>query len=175
MKVKGFFGKRASVRHDERGMSLVEMMIVIALMGILSVSAVSLMGRIYYANTKQTVETISSALDKLRINTMSREGNQYLYIYELDGSCYLTESDVKYDSFDSAAMTADGTKLCGGSTEILIDSETGAKVGPGGIIRIAYKKGGAFSDDTNVSKIIIKGKGVTVISLTKDTGKHYIE
>lgn len=167
------------IRKDRRGMSLVEMMIVMAIMGLLSASAVSLMGRVYYANTKKTVETISNALDRLRINTMSKEGAEYLYIYQIDQECYLIESGEKRDSFDGAFMTEKGTKLCGGGTDIFLDSETGTKVEGDAVIRVAYKKSGAFNTDpvegTNVSAIVVKGSGVTSISLAGETGKHYIE
>lgn len=177
------------MRRDQKGFSLIEVIIVIAMIGIFAGISVSMMGHIRYADTKKTVESVSSALEKQRINTMSKAGTPYLYIYKLSDGYYMKQvsdrSDNCITTFDSSVFTSDGLKIAGNNAEIYIDSETGTKVDSTSFIRIAFTKNGVFetakvsetdsTERTNVSRIVIKGSGSYTITLVKATGKHIVE
>lgn len=166
---------------------MIEIIIVIAIMGIMVGSSVSMMGHIRYANTKKIVESMDAALSKQRVTTMSKQGTPYLYIYKLSDGYYMKQLTQKLDSFDAAKLNADGTKLSGSSVVISMENGTDTKeVKDDKFIRIAYKKSGAFKTAEYVNsadgtgnldgnKIVIEGSSTYTITLVKDTGKHIVE
>lgn len=162
------------MRNNQKGMTLVEIIIVIALIGILAGSSVVLIGHIGYANTKKTVESIDVSLDKLQSTAMSKKEKQYLYIYKRDDGYYMKQLSEKLDVLDSTKLDGNGTKISGKDTEIHIDSPSGTIVESDTIIRIKYTRSGVFDTDTNVNGIVIEGKGSYTITLVKETGKHPI-
>ena len=170
--------------RDHKGMSLVEIILVLAIMGIMTGVSATLIGHIYYANTKKAVEEIDATLSKQRVEAMSHKDTIYLYIYSLSDGYYMKQLSEELYAFDSSKMTSDGIKLCGGSTTVLRD---GTAVDDSHIIRIAYKRSGVFDTTdvsavagisgekrTNVTTITVSGRGSFSISLTAETGKHYV-
>ncbi|MBD5556655.1 MAG: prepilin-type N-terminal cleavage/methylation domain-containing protein [Roseburia sp.] len=170
--------------RDHKGMSLVEIILVLAIMGIMTGVSATLIGHIYYANTKKAVEEIDATLSKQRVEAMSHKDTIYLYIYSLSDGYYMKQLSEELYAFDSSKMTSDGIKLCGGSTTVLRD---GTAVDSSHIIRIAYKRSGVFDTTdvsavagisgekrTNVTTITVSGRGSFSISLTAETGKHYV-
>lgn len=180
---------------NQKGFSLIELIIVIAMLGILAGSAVSVVGYVRYANTKKAVREVDNALSKLRLDTMSQKERRYLYIYRHENgymdsyyALLLDEKDVTgYDAEDTLLdqLNDNGTRLCGTNVTIKKD---GVPVGEDDYICIAYKKNGVFlvkgdlSEEnpsewkyTNVESIEISGSGSYTISLNPDTGRHSIE
>ena len=156
----------------QNGITLVEIIIVIAIIGILASTSVMMIGHLHYANTQKVVRTLDSSLDALQVRTMSKAGSSYLYIYKLDNGYYTRVlSDTK--------LTSDGTKLCNNTIKIRKDSSTGEELtepGAGGtFIKIAYKKTAFYDDCTNVNAIYIDGVPAYTIRLVKDTGRHFTE
>lgn len=68
----------------QNGITLVEIIIVIAIIGILASTSVMMIGHLHYANTQKVVRTLDASLDALQVRTMSKAGSSYLYIYKLD-------------------------------------------------------------------------------------------
>ena len=64
----------------QNGITLVEIIIVIAIIGILASTSVMMIGHLHYANTQKVVRTLDSSLDALQVRTMSKAGSSYLYI-----------------------------------------------------------------------------------------------
>lgn len=164
------------MRKDKRGMTLVEIIIVIAIIGILAGVSVSLLSNIRYANTKKTVEGICTALDRQRVTAMTKEGNGFLYIYWKDDGCYACTDPGKYDSVSSAPGTfgAGATKLCGNGTEITFSSGGSTRqVLNDDLIRIGYRRSGVLdAANTNAEKIMVAGSGTHTITLVASTGKY---
>ena len=166
---------------SQRGMSLVEIIIVIAIAGILTGASVMMFGHIRYANTQKVVETVDTALSQLRASTMSREGRQYLYIYRLSDGCYmkLLADGTVTEVGQSGVLDEDGTKLCGRGTEILRGD--GTAVEGDEFIRVVYTKSGLFGTGAgsvpgiNTDSIVIRGSGTYTIHLVSETGRHYID
>lgn len=171
------------MKTNQRGMTLVEIILVIAVIGIMAGASVSMIGQVHYANTKKAAEAVGTALDKQQLLTMSKEGKPYLYIYKRSDGYYIKQLDECLTAFDAAKLDADGTKLSGNGTEIYLESETGTLLEGNGFIRIRYKKSGVFDKDTasdgtaytNVEKIVVKGTGTYTITLVEETGKHPVE
>lgn len=171
------------MRKDNRGFSLVEMIVVIAIAAILAGASATMVRQISFANTEKTAETIATTLDRERIAAMSKAGNGYTYIYKLDDGYYMkTLHGVSLDTYDASFLDTSGIKICGNRVEIYKDSTSGTKVEGSNIIRIHYTKTGVFSADTNVfsgtdveGRIVVTGVGTRTLSLIKTTGKNYLE
>ena len=142
----------------QNGITLVEIIIVIAIIGILASTSVMMIGHLHYANTQKVVRTLDSSLD-----------NGY----------YTRVLSDNLGSFDDTKLTSDGTKLCNNTIKIRKDSSTGEELtepGAGGtFIKIAYKKTAFYDDCTNVNAIYIDGVPAYTIRLVKDTGRHFTE
>ena len=95
----------------QNGITLVEIIIVIAIIGILASTSVMMIGHLHYANTQKVVRTLDSSLDALQVRTMSKAGSSYLYIYKLDNGYYTRVLSDNLGSFDDTKLTSDGTKL----------------------------------------------------------------
>lgn len=170
------------MKTNQKGMTLVEIILVIAVIGILAGASISMIGHIHYANTRKTAESICAALDKQQAMTMSKEGKPYLYVYKLTDGYYMKQLNECLTAFDSAKLNASGTKLSGNGTSIYLESEGGTLLAGTNYIRIRYKKSGVFDkelagdgvENTNVEKIVIKGTGMYTITLVEETGKHPI-
>ena len=170
------------MKIDQKGMSLVEIILVIALVGILAGTSVSMIGYVHYANTKKTVEAVDAALDKQQVNAMSKAGKSYLYIYKLSDGYYMKQLTDELTTFDGTKLDTNGKKLSGNGTEIYLESESGTLVDGSSFVRICYKKTGIFDKEvlvdgtecTNVEKIVVKGNGTYTITLVEETGKHPI-
>lgn len=158
---------------DQKGFTMVELVVVAAVIMILASFSVSMIGRLRYAKTEQVVEAVSNALRKQQVNCMSK-GKSYLHIYKV-GSDYYMKMSV---SEDASVEDANGYSL--GSNVTLkrkTSSDTNAVeiTGTGQLI-LSYKKDGSFDfvgDD--IVEIVITGRSDTVIRLNKTTGKHVVE
>ena len=170
---------------DRAGFSLVELVVVIAVMAVLAGASVSLMGYLRYADTEKAVAAVTDRLESQRITAMSQGDVQYLYLYQLsDGYSMkvLAGSGGKLDSFNGALLDHSGVKVCGKGMEIRIGSSTGARIAGNAIARIAYTRSGVFSEDTNLfsgtetqAKLVFLGNNPRSICLVKGTGKVFEE
>ena len=101
------------MKSNNKGFSLVEMIIVIAVIAILAGASVTFFGHVRYANTQKTVESIDSAIDKLQSNAMSKSNNSYLYIYKLSDGYYMKTVDTYYDTFATSVFDTNGKRVTG--------------------------------------------------------------
>ncbi len=173
-----------AMRRDRRGFSMVELIVVIAILGILAGTSVTLFGHIRYANIKKAVETVSDRLDRQRIMSMSRQGTQYLYIYRMSDGYYMKSLSVKLDAYDAAYLATDADKICGKNIDISGEDSTGTVTplaSESSLIRIVFKKSGVLNvstednSGTNVRGIVFSGSSTYCIRLIPETGKHLIE
>lgn len=166
---------KTCMESKSKGMTLVEIILVIAIIGILAGSAVLMIGHIRYADTQKTVKTIDSALDKLQIQTMSKTGNRYLYIYHLSNGNYMKVLTDNLASFDATKLDSNGTKLSNDSVSIYMDSLSGTKVDGSDFIKVAYTKELTFdTGNTNVNAILVNGGSTYKLQLYNETGKHMV-
>ena len=173
------------MKKNNKGMSLVEIIIVIAIVGILAAASVSMAGNIKYANTQKAVESIEDKLDNLQVTTMSKASKQYLYIYRKGGNYYAKVSTTATTNSNDSLFDDQGTKLSNSSLTIYYAKDNGSKtmVDSSHFIRICYNRAGAFyypdanstTLGTNCDKIYVKGSREYTITLVEETGKHYVE
>lgn len=181
---KQAFRTEKSFMADCMGFSMMEIILVIAIAGILVTASVSLFGHIRYANTKKTVEEISFTLGKQQVSSMSRADKQILYIYRAGNDYYMRSLTAKQinDAGGSASslLDASGTKIGSGSIEILA-SKGGTEFAVSGntddtCIKVVYKRSGTYDNaETNIDRIIVRGNADHTITLLQSTGKYMVD
>lgn len=158
--------------RNQNGITLVEIIIVIAIVGILASTAVMMIGHLHYADTQKVVKTLDSSLNELQVKTMSKTGDYYMYVYHLSDGYYVQILSENLSAFDASRLTTDGKKLSNNTISICQD---GVELPEDGYMKIAYTKQATFdTTNTNVQTIRIEGVPEYSIQLVYDTGKHFV-
>ena len=160
-----------------KGMSFIELILVILIISILTTVGLSIYKSLGYADTKKAASHINSSLSRARIDTMSRREISYLYLYRIDGRLYSklsTEEGLTVGVYGELTE-AEGV---GYSRNIILNYKTDTGVsrvlGDYECICISFlKSSGAFAG--NYSGLILEsGNNNTTIACIKETGRHYI-
>ncbi len=183
---------------DNKGFTMVEIIIALAILALLSGLTIQTVSYISYGNSKKCVTEIDGMLDKVQMETMSKEHTPYLYLYGTDKGYFMVISTTA--TMNRTGLEAQGgTKVAGAnvkikakkiSTVVQADgseaevTEEGYLAGgtPGAVtptfdyIRIGFKKStGGFLADAYYETLTIEGDGATTIYMVESTGKHYVE
>ncbi len=175
-----------------KGFSLIELVITIAIMGIVVLISVNLNWMINKADLKSAAENIDTELSSLRSKTLSR-GNEYMLRIKKDGD------DCIAELLEKATVIGEDGSLTEGDWEILesvklkkvaVSGSDGAgnteAMEDGCVIEIqCSKSNGSYtraefikSDGVkvNINRInVTKGDRRKVIKLVIPTGRHYID
>lgn len=159
-----------------KGLSMIELIIVISIMGLMTGFATIGFGYIQSGNIRSAAMSINSSLSQLKYDAMSKEDMPFMYIYKANGQYYMYCS--KGEVASSELTAANGSVLCNSNCKITFNG--GTTVDTGSYIRIAYKKSGGLSSKSNLSNDIsditiskASGSGSSYkITIYKETGKH---
>lgn len=172
------------MKKNNKGFSMIELIIVIAILGILTGMSTLSINYLKLANTRSAAKKIDSTLSKLKIDTMSKNERPYLYVYNDGGKYYMLYSTKDTLSDAKVNSASGGTVIGGNAVEIQVEkNDTMHTIGVDKSVRLGFKKGnGAFLPDKDgeyCTKLKVKGKNNSkveyTIILVKDTGKHYFE
>ncbi len=164
---------------DNRGVTLVELLVVMLIIGILSGGAMFGVKCLNTSSAKNTSEHISAMLNAVRIENMSKDKTYYLVIEESNGNYYYSveAGDVINREIISKKKLElrDGEityRNSGDTTEYLVTSTVKMEVcfrkDTGGIL--------ANSEGKIISSIGVSASNRAYsIGLVETTGKHYIE
>lgn len=168
-------------RDDQKGFTIVELVIVTAVVTIMASLSLTMLGRIKYANTEKMVNYVYDALKKLQITAMSKSDPYYLHIYkEGDEYYYITSTSSTYLS----SMGTNGTSLGGNIKIFKVVGALGTEEEIVGNKRIAisYRKDGRIREKDasgsaleDIRKIVIKGSFDVEIRINHETGKCVAE
>ena len=153
--------EKNKVSNNNTGFTLIETIIVIAILVIFASFTVLYMGHLKSVNVRQAANQVYTSLDKLQVKTMSKTDIPHLYIYKTDNGCYMKILTSDITAFDSSVFDDTGTKLGSASIEIFQ------------FINIYYNKSAQFQSD--VSAVIFKRNSEYKIKLVKETGRHIME
>lgn len=166
------------LKLDKKGFSLIEVIICMAIMAILTVSAFSLSSHIKYANTKKCVKQLNQKLETARMTSMSKAGNWQLYLYRKDGDLY-------YYLSDGALVRENGNKLGGKKVRLYYTkkgaAETELKDLNSSLVQIQFSKStGAFIANGGSSvyeslRVATESSKGYTIKLVEKTGKHILK
>lgn len=172
---------------NNRGFSLIELIVVLAIIALLTGGTAIGVRILAYSDTEKITKTIEQSLQKLRVDTMSQgELHHYLFIawndteeeYEIGyvtGSVPLDESNWNNGSFSSISNRKG---LCSSNVSISYsnnsDGSDGKEIRDSNPVLLLqyYVHSGAFQ--SNCRMISIKnGSKIIKINLVGKTGKHY--
>ena len=173
-------------QNRKKGFSMVEMIVVVAIMGVFTALATIGFGYLKSENVRPAVKTVDSNLTKLKLDTMSKENKPYMCIYKVGSDYYMlctTDSNISPNASNGQKIGNGNVKISVGGVELTGSSK----------IYIAFKKGsGAFTDkitigsvenstvttssDSTIAMENASGTGTKyTLHMIRDTGKHYIE
>lgn len=178
------------MRNKNKGFSMIELILVIAIMGIATAMISIGFGYITHANTKSTAKRLNAELSQLQINTMSRKEHPYMYLYKMGDGYYIKYSTKEKDT----NLTSSNGKLIGNSKIVIrykgykVDlhdkkmEEFSETLRDGTPIRLGFKKdSGAFigHDGKRYTEILVtntqKNASSYTVKMYQATGKHYLE
>lgn len=170
---------------NNKGVSFVEIIIVIAILSVLGVSAFGGIRYINYGNKKNCAYTINAALDKIRLENMSKAEKASLYIYRSGNGYFMRVSAaVPMD----AHLDDTGSQL--GNDRFVISYETTARPGTkvevgdyasGKYLKLSFDKGTGELNSNGTdyyNNIYISDRDGTVqytIRLIQASGKHFVQ
>ncbi len=171
--------------RNDKGMSLAEIILVIAILAIFAGGAIGGMSYIRYGNAKTCASEINAALDRVRLEAMSRAEKPFLYIYQSGDSYYMK---VSTEPATEALLDATGTRLGNRQLRLFYETTVSAssiEIGnfaSGSYMQLGFEKGtGGISanpaDSSYYNKIMVADSDGTpryTITLVKATGKHFI-
>lgn len=184
---------------DSKGFSLIELILVIAIMGVLVGGSMNIIGYVGLGNVKKCANMINSYIGEVRSDALSQAEAPYLIVYKCSKGIYaykttLSGADTEIVNLDGS----EGERLTGQSIDLTYTNEAGSQTMPdvssesitvadlkdknnaiqNKVIVIKFKKStGAISDSVNFcSNMKVKKNARTYsINLIKDTGRYYIE
>jgi len=175
---------------DNRGVTLIELIVVMVIIGVLAGGAMYGVRSLSGVSVKSTTEQISSLLNAVRVENMSKHLTYYFVIEEEDGKYYCfvktgdtgdtrnivssKKLDLKDGTITFQMILSDGVTV----KEYLISDDTT-------IENAVDKMEISFIKETGGFKANILGKIIAIrvatssqsksIRLVETTGKHYIE
>ncbi len=156
---------------NQAGMSLVELIVVILIIGILAVGSAVGISFASQMNSTSAAEKLSSLLERTRMYTISADEPVKLVISKEDGHYYgiIMKGSTEVDkvSLGSDALTV----------TIKEEGEEDITVATGESYEFSYKKSnGAFSDVCTYSSVVISGGSKTrTVQLVHETGRCYLK
>lgn len=163
--------------RNNRGMSFIELILVILIISVLATVSLAIYRSLGYANTKKVASHINDALSKARINTMSKKDTYYLYLYQIDGRLYskLSTEDGLMVGVYGELTDAEGVAYSRNISLIYrTDSGISHELGDNESICISFiKSSGAFA--VNFTELILKSdNNRSTITCVRETGRHWV-
>lgn len=172
--------------NKNRGITLIELIIVIAIISILSLGTALSIGLIGYGDAKSATGRITTVLARVRLENMTKKEQYYLVIYQKDNDYYLS---IQTDE-DSARIIVSEEKLDLKNGNISYEDTEGnlykvssdlAEVNVRDELVVTFAKetggliGNSLGDEEIVKTIYVECNRIEYkIHLVKETGKYYI-
>ena len=155
---------------NQAGMSLVELIVVILILGILSAGAAVGINYASRMNATSAAEKLVSLLERTRVYTISADGTVTLEL--------ANESGTYYGKLMNNGTEIEKVTLGSGGLSVSVTRPGAAdlSLADGTSISLAYKKAnGAFEDSLSYSSVVISGSETRTVQLVKATGRSYLK
>ena len=153
---------------ERDGFSLMEMIIVIAILGMITGGIAVTYNMVRSADVKGMAYDIDSSLTNLKSKNMGSNKQLFMHLYKQSGNYFIdyTEEESYTPSGEGESVGESGISLKYDGKE-LTDGE--------GITIGIQKKDGAFSVGPEEIEVYDNNVNDYMVYLVKDTGKHYVE
>lgn len=149
---------------NQAGMSLVELIVVILIMGILSVGSAIGISYVTKMNSASAAEKIQSMLERTRLTTLSSESDVKMLLGK--------DSEGFYCKLMDGTNEVEKVKLGGDALTI---TAGGATVDSSSDIVFQYNKSNGAFQAGSYDSIVITGSETKTVRLVTATGRTYIE
>lgn len=167
------------MKGNNKGFSLVELLIVIGILAIIGSGAFMSFNVIHNANVNNSAGTINSTLAAIRMNNMSKVQTQYLQIYRVGGDYYYRIDDKAKIDFNYRLR-----KLGTSSTNISYITTNSTRISDNHGISISFNRSGEcklYNSDGSLNSADLNG--ITFYNSTRNKsirilpaiGKHYLD
>lgn len=187
-------------KNGQDGFTLVEMIITIAIAGLLVGAVIGFTGYIRVGNSKKSAAKFNGKLDTVQVENMTKEGTAYLYVYKDSDGIQVTmaKADSSYpDGFTSRSNLNSYLAAGSGSASQIGDSRVSVSaqgkdggtdismsLGEDNMLKIGFSKStgaytcsgtGAVGDTAFYDTIIFSGAESYTVRMVQSTGKHFIK
>ncbi len=156
------------MKIQNKGFTLVELMIVVAIIAVLTSVVVTTTYQVFATNAKQSINEVSSMLSSCRVSTLSGAVNPVFELSYVDGNVKATISSngrLEQEQIATSAVTVSYT--IDGTTTTFDDNSDK--------LVISYDGSGAIKEPTMIEKITVtSGAKVYVLTFTPETGYHEV-
>lgn len=172
------------------GFTLIEILVVVAIMAILSTSLAVGLNKVSYANFQKAASQVYNEFNDCRSICMSHAAPVYTYIYNKNGEIYIftsAEGSLAYPT-----LATKGKKIANTAVELLYVNSTGdpdtdssyTELTNGQMIVVSFKMNGSFKTSeagTNTAfykAIRLKKKGSSLkkdVLMIQETGKRFMQ
>lgn len=158
-------------KWNNAGMSLVEIIVVVLIMGILSAGAVVGFTFIRSRDASSAAEALVTALNRAKVQTTASSGVDDITLR------VAAESDGFYAKILKGGTEIDKIEIGDNALTIVAKNDDGSisqTVSGSGVCDITYQKSnGAFTSD--YTQLIVTGSKTVTVRMVIDTGRCYIE
>ena len=153
---------------ERDGFSLMEMIIVIAILGMITGGIAVTYNMVRSADVKGMAYDIDSSLTNLKSKNMGSNKQLFMHLYKQSVNYF-----IDYTEEESYTPSGEGESVGESGISLKYD---GKELTDGGVITIGIqKKDGAFSVGPEEIEVYDNNVNDYMVYLVKDTGKHYVE
>lgn len=155
-------------QREKDGFSLIEMIIIIAILGLITGGIAVTYNLVRSADVKGMAYDIDSSLTNLKSKNMGSNKQLFMHLYRQSGKYFLD-----YTEDESYTPAGEGEEIGEAGISLQYD---GKLLTDNEVITIGIqKKDGAFSSGPEEIEVYDDNYNDYVVYLIKDTGKHYVE
>ena len=153
---------------ERDGFSLMEMIIVIAILGMITGGIAVTYNMVRSADVKGMAYDIDSSLTNLKSKNMGSNKQLFMHLYKQSGNYF-----IDYSEEESYTPSGEGESVGESGISLKYD---GKELTDGEVITIGIqKKDGAVSVGPEEIEVYDNNVNDYMVYLVKDTGKHYVE